>query len=80
MKNSFMSIYKIIGHKVVLSYPNFSERIILRTDSIKMQPWMVINRKWDFCCLLLTQVNHHLIDYTNTERKLFPIVETLKGK
>ena len=69
---------KIVGRDVLLHYPKFSEGFIIHVDARKMHTRREISSKWEFRCLLLTQVNPCLINYTTTVRKLFIIVENLR--
>ena len=73
-----MAINKIIGHDVLLSYPNFSERMKIHTYTSKLHLGIVVRGKWGFHFLCIAQVNPNFINYTTTVRKLFSIVETLK--
>ena len=78
MKNPSMEINRIVRCDVPLSYPNFSEVFIVRTNSSKMNLGRVLNGKWGFHYLLLAQVNPHLINYTTTVTKLLNILEMQK--
>ena len=71
---------KIVGSEVLISYPNISERFIIHADTNKIHHGRLISEKWESHCLLLTQVNPRLINYTTTEIKLLSVVETLKYK
>ena len=72
-----MVMNKIRRGDVLLSYLNFSEYFIIHTDAIKMQTGILSSRRWEFHCILLTQDNHCLINYTTTLIKMLSIVETL---
>ena len=76
--NDSMAINKIIRRDVPKYYPSVREGFIFCIDSININYVIVLNGKWSFLCILITQVNPRLINYTTKVTKLFNIGEILK--
>ena len=76
--NDSMAINKIIRGDVPKYYPRVREGFIFCIDSININYGIVLNGKWSFLCILITQVNPRLINYTITVTKLLIIVEAFK--
>ena len=71
-----MDMKKIVGRCVLLSYPNFSKRFIVHTDSSKTQLVGVISQNRKPISFHSHKLTPAQINYTTTERELLFLVET----
>ena len=69
---------KTLGHNVLLSYHNFSERLIINTDARKTKLGWGISQNGKPMTFYSRKLTPAQINYTTTERELLSIVETLK--
>ena len=76
--NSCISIKKVVGHEILLSYPTFSKKFIIHTNASKTQLGGVISRNGKPIIFYSRKLAPAKINYTTTERELLSIVETLK--
>ena len=68
----------MIGHELLLAYPDFNAPFEIHTDASKLQIGAVISQKAkpiDFYSRRMNSAQHN---YTTTEKELFSIVATLK--
>ena len=62
----FILMKKIVGHDMLLSYPNFSEEIIIHTDASRTHTGGVISQDWKsvvfcYCKLIPAQIKYTTI-------------------
>ena len=69
---------KIVGHDVLPSYPNSSERFITHTDASKTQLMGIISKNGKPIAFYSWKLTPAQINYTAIEQKLLSIVENLK--
>ena len=69
---------KIIVRDILLSYPNFSKRLIIHNDSSKIQLGVIISQNGKPIAFYSCRLTPAQINYTTIEIKLLIIVETLK--
>ena len=63
--NDFISMMKIVGRDVLLSYPNFNERFIIHTDASKTQLGGVISNDGNPVEFYSYKLTPAQINYTN---------------
>ena len=74
----FEAIKRVIGHEVLLGYPDFNALFEIHTDASKIQIGAVISQKGKPIALYSRKMNSAQQDYTTTEKELLSVVETLK--
>ena len=77
-QNEFISMNRIAGRDIIISYPNFSEYFIIHTDASKTQLEEIISQNGHPVSFYLHKLTPVKINHTTTERELLSIVETLK--
>ena len=75
--NAFTVIEKV-GQAVLLLWPNFSEELIIYTDSSRIELGGLITQNDNPIALYSWKLTPAKINYTTMERELLSIVETLK--
>ena len=68
----------IVGRDVLLSYPNFSQKFIIHTDSRNTQFWGIISQNEKTISFYSGKLTPAQINYIKTEKELLSMVETLK--
>ena len=74
----FDAIKRVIGHEVLLSYPDFNAPFEIHTDASKLQLGAVISQKGKPIAFYSRKMNSAQHNYTTTYKELLSIVETLK--
>lgn len=77
-QETFDTMKRIIGHEVLLSYPDFSKPFVIHTDASHTQLGTVISQNDSPIAFYSRKLNVAQTRYTTTERELLAIVETLK--
>ena len=77
-KNAFISMKKIVGRGVIISYPNFRKTFIIDTDASKTQLGGVISQNGKSIAFYSRKLTPAKINYTTTEIEMLSILETLK--
>ena len=72
--NHFISMQKILGCDVLLSYPNFSEIYIIHTEASKTKLGGFISQNGKLVAFHSCKLTPAQINYTTTEKKLLSIV------
>ena len=67
---------KIVGRDVLISYPNFSEKFIIYTDSSNTQLGGISSQNGKPISFYSHKLTPAQINYTTTEKELLSIVET----
>ena len=60
----FIERKKIVGRDMLLSYPNFSEKIIIHTDASRTHTGGVISQDWKSIVFCSRKLTHAQINYT----------------
>ena len=76
--DAFISMKKIVGRDVLLSYPKFIEIFIIHTGARKTQLQGVMSQNGRPIAFYSRKLTPPQINYTTTERELLSITETLK--
>ena len=74
----FDAIKRVIGHGVLLAYPDFNTPFEIHTDASKLKIGTVISKKGNPIAFYSRDMNSAQQNYTTTEKELLSIVETLK--
>ena len=69
---------KVISKETLLAYPDFNEEFVIHTDASHTQLGAVINQYGQPIAFYSRKLNDAQTRYTNTERELLAIVETLQ--
>ena len=74
----FDAIKSVIGHAVLLAYPDFNAPFEIHTDGSKLQIGAVIYQKGKPISFVSQKMNISQQNYTTTEKWILSIVATLK--
>ena len=68
----------MIGHEVLLAYPDFNAPFEIHTDALKLQIGAVISQKGKPITFYSRKMNSAQHNYTTSEKELLSVVATLK--
>ena len=74
----FNAIKRVIGHEVLLAYPNFNAPFEIHTNASKLQIGAVISQKGKPIAFNSQNMNSAQQNCTKTEKELLPIFESIK--
>ena len=77
-QNCFDDIKHLMGHEVLLAYPDFNDPFEIHTDAYKIQIGAFISQKGKPIAFYSRNMNSSQNNYTTTERELLSIVAYLK--
>ena len=76
-QNCFDAIKRVIGHEVLLVYPDFNAPFEIHTDASKLQIGAVISQNGKPIAFYSLKTNSSQHNYTTNEKELLSIVATL---